>query len=323
MIKLTTPRPLRREILCGILMGSTALAAFSPAYADSADPIKIVENNWTSQLVLSRITGALLEKAGYNVEYKPADNQLQFVAIGNGDMHVQVEVWEGTHRTSFQRQLDAGRMIDAGSHDAVTREDWWYPSYMEKTCPGLPDYEALNKCAEAFATPETAPKGRYLGGPIDWEKPDPERIEALGLDFEVVNAGQASTLWAELDAAYRREEPIVLFNWTPNWVEARYDGKFIEFPEYDAKCETDPSWGSNPERTHDCGNPRAGWLKKGVWSGMEEEWPGAYEIIRNVNFTNEHIAQAAAMVDVDGMKPEEAAEQWIEENENVWSAWLN
>ncbi|WP_264210369.1 ABC transporter substrate-binding protein [Leisingera thetidis] len=323
MFKLMTQRVMRKGILCGILMGSTALAAMPPAYAGSAEPIKIVENNWTSQLVLSRITGALLEKAGYSVEYKPADNQLQFVAIGNGDMHVQVEVWEGTHRTSFQRQLDAGRMVDAGSHDAVTREDWWYPAYMEKTCPGLPDYEALNKCAEAFATPETAPKGRYLGGPIDWEKPDPERIEALGLDFDVVNAGQASTLWAELDAAYRREEPIVLFNWTPNWVEARYDGKFIEFPEHDAKCETDPAWGSNPELTHDCGNPRAGWLKKGVWSGMEDEWPGAYEIIQNLNFTNEHIAQAAAMVDVDGLKPEEAAEQWIRENENVWSAWLN
>ncbi|MFC4732338.1 ABC transporter substrate-binding protein [Salipiger abyssi] len=313
----------RSPILTPALICLMAGAAPLPVLAQSDEPIKIVENNWTSQLVLSRISGMLLEKGGYSVEYRPADNQLQFVAIGNGDMHLQIEVWEGTHRTSFQRQLDAGRMVDAGNHDAVTREDWWYPSYMEESCPGLPDYEALTACSALFATPETAPKGRYLGGPVDWEKPDPERIEALGLAFEVVNAGQASTLWAELDAAYRREEPIVLFNWTPNWVEARYDGKFIEFPAYDPACESDPSWGINPDKTHDCGNPSAGWLKKGVWAGMEETWPGAFEIVEKINFTNAHIAEAAAMVDVDGLTPEGAAEKWIAENENVWNAWLD
>ena len=35
-------------------------------------------------------------------------------------------------------------------------------------------------CAEAFSTPETAPKGRYLGGPVTWEGFDDERVVALG-----------------------------------------------------------------------------------------------------------------------------------------------
>ena len=28
------------------------------------------------------------------------------------------------------------------------------------------------------------------------------------------------------------------------------------------------------------------------------------------------------LVDIDGMKQEEAASRWIEENEDVWSPWL-
>ena len=55
------------------------------------------------------------------------------------------------------------------------------------------------KCAEAFSTPETAPKGRYLGGPVTWEGFDDERVAALGLPFEVVHAGTDAAMFAELE----------------------------------------------------------------------------------------------------------------------------
>jgi glycine betaine/proline transport system substrate-binding protein len=289
---------------------------------ESADPIKIVLNNWTSQLVLARVSGELLKKLGYNVEYRKAETQLQYTAMGNGDMHFQVEVWEGTMKDPFEKQVAKERMVDAGAHDAVTREEWWYPLYVEEVCPGLPDWEALNDCAGNLATPETAPKGRYLAGPTDWEKPDQERVEALGLNIQVVNAKAATDLWAALDAAVQRKEPIILFNWTPNWVEAKYDGNFIDFPDHHPACETDPSWGINPDAAFDCGNPKRGWLKKGVWSGLEKKWPCAFELIKDINFTNAQIGEAAAMVDVGGRTPQEAATLWIEGNKEVWQPWI-
>jgi glycine betaine/proline transport system substrate-binding protein len=312
------------SVLAATCLVSTAtiVGAANAEVPESEDPIKVVVNNWTSQIVLANVTGELLKEMGYNVEYIPSDTQLQYTAMGNGDMHVQVEVWEGTMKTPFLREVEAGRMVDAGSHSATTREEWWYPAYVEEICPGLPDWNALNKCAEKLSTPETAPQGRYLAGPVDWEKPDQERVDALGLDFVVVNAGQASTLWAELDAASRRKEPIILFNWTPNWVEARYDGKFVEFPKHAEACETDPSWGMNPDLAYDCGNPKDAWLKKGAWSGMPEQWPCAFQLIKNIDFTNAMIAEAAALVDVEGMKPENAATQWLKDNEETWQAWM-
>ena len=42
-------------------------------------------------------------------------------------------------------------------------------------------HPTLNDCAELFATPETAPKGRYLGGPVTWGGYDDERVTALDL----------------------------------------------------------------------------------------------------------------------------------------------
>ncbi len=317
--------PWMRHLRKLVLLLAATLATGSIASAEvpeSPAPIKIVVNNWNSQLVLANISGLLLEKLGYNVAYVPAHTQLQYSALANGDMHYQVEVWQGTMAEAFEKQVARGGIVDAGSHDAVTREDWWYPAYVEDVCPGLPDWQALKECAAKLATAETGTKGRYLAGPTEWEKPDRERVEALGLDIEVVNAKDASTLWRELEAASQAKRPIILFNWTPNWVEAKYPGSFVDFPDHDPDCESDPKWGLNTEVTHDCGNPKRGWLKKGVWSGFEETWPCAFKLIETISFTNGQIAGAAAKVDVEGASPADAAAQWVTENEAIWRAWM-
>lgn len=317
-----TTRSILQTTIAGLLACTLGGQLAEAQIPESTDPIKLVLNNWTSQVVLAQVTGELLEKMGYSVEYVPSDNQLQFAAMANGDLHMQVEVWEGTHITNFLNYVGEGSLLDAGTHLAITREEWWYPLYMEERCPGLPDWQALDACAELFATPETQPKGRYVGGPIDWGKYHNERVEALGMNFHVFNVGQASTLWAELDAAYRREEPVILFNWTPNWVEARYEGRFVDFPDYAPECWTDPAWGSNPDMLYDCGAPKTGWLKKAAWKGVQTTWPGAWRLLTMVNFTNPMIAEAAAYVDVDNMTPEEAAQAWLDNNEAVWQGWL-
>ena len=37
---------------------------------------------------------------------------------------------------------------------------------------------------------------------------------------------------------------------------------------------------------------------------MAEKWPAAFQFLQNMNFTNAQIAEAAMMVDVEGMTPE-------------------
>ncbi len=152
------------------LFGLALTFAVSSASAeDSKDPIKIITNNWTSQLVLSNVVGQILQSQGYNVEYKSSDTQLQYTALTAGDMDLQVEVWECSQAESFNKAVAAG-VIDLGAHDAVTREDWWYPSYMEEQCPGLPDWKALDACAAKLATAETGTKDRFVGPPAGWGK---------------------------------------------------------------------------------------------------------------------------------------------------------
>ncbi len=164
-----------------ILAALAAVAPLALMAEDSSDPIVIPINNWSSQIVMSNVMGQIFESMGNNVEYVTVDAQAVYESIRLGDVSLQMEVWEGTHKLSLEAALAKGGIIDVGDHDAVTREDWWYPMWTKEACPGLPDWEALNDCAEIFATPETGDKGRYLDGPADWNKHANERVAALGM----------------------------------------------------------------------------------------------------------------------------------------------
>nr|MCS5683974.1 ABC transporter substrate-binding protein [Acidimicrobiales bacterium] len=301
---------------------TSACPAAPEVAADSSDPIRIPIHNWSSQIAGVYIMGAILESAGNSVEYIPADSTLVYTSMCEGDMDLVHEVWESSFGPAFEEMVAKGCVVDATTHDTKTREEWWYPIHVEDHCPGLPDWEAMNDCAAIFATADSGGKGSYLAGPVDWMKADQERIDGLNLNWVVNNAGTAGALWAALDVAIANNEPIVMFNWTPNFVEALYEGKFIEFPEFEPDCNTDPGWGVNPDALYDCGNPKGGYLKIGVWEGFEAKWPNAFEVVQNINFANSDIAEMALYVDLDGMEPEDAADAWLADHCDRWTGWV-
>lgn len=299
-----------------------SLCPLASMAADSSDPIVIPIHNWSSQIVMSNVVGQIFEAAGNNVEYVTTDSQAVYESVRTGDVALEMEVWEGAFGASFRAALEKGGLHDAGNHDAVTREDWWYPMWTKESCPGLPHWEALNACADKFTTVETGDKGRYLDGPVDWLKHGQERVAALEMDFVVVNAGSAAAIWAEIGAAEADKRPVVVFNWTPNFAEAVWPGEFVEFPEWEEGCDTDPAVGPNPDATYDCGNPAEGYMKKAAWDGMPDKWPNAYCLLQNISFNNPQIAEMAKMVDTDELEPEEAATEWLESNEDVVAPWI-
>jgi len=310
-----------RTMKAALLASALALPTFAMA-ADSEDPIIIPIHNWSSQIVMSNVVGQIFESMGNSVEYITTDSQAVYESVRLGDVTLELEVWEGAFGHSFRTALEKGGLHDVGDHDAVTREDWWYPSWTKEACPGLPSWEALNECADLFKTAESGDKGMYLDGPVDWLKHGQERVEALDMNFVVVNAGSAAALWAHIGAAEEDKTPIVVFNWTPNFAEAVWPGEFVEFPAWEDGCDTDPAKGPNPDALYDCGNPATGYLKKAAWDGMKDKWPSAYKVLESISFTNAQIAEMAKLVDIDELEPEEAAEEWLSANEDLWKPWV-
>jgi glycine betaine/proline transport system substrate-binding protein len=291
------------------------------AQVESEDPIKLTLHDWTGQFITTNIMAAVLEEAGYNVELVQADYLAQFSGLESGDLHVAMELWATTAADAMDASIATGNTVSFGETGMQAIEEWWYPLYMKEKCPGLPDWKALNDCAEMFATAETAPKGRYLGGPVTWGGYDEERIAALGLNYEVIHAGTDAAMFAELESAYQRQDPILLWIYSPHWAPIKYEGEWVQFPAYTPECYTDPAVGENPAAAHDCGKP-TGPVYKAGWAGLEGKWPGAAKAIKAYTMTNEDMGAMVGKVDVDGIPLEDVVDEWMTNNEAVWTKWI-
>jgi len=302
--------------LASLLLGGVAMAD-----VESQDPIRLTLHDWSGQLINTQIMGAVLEEAGYNVELVQADYIAQFAGLKTGDLTVAMEIWATTGQEALDEAVASGMVENLGETGMQAIEEWWYPLYMKERCPGLPDWQALKACAAEFATAETAPLGRYVGGPVTWGGFDEERVAALDMGFEVVHAGTDAALFAELESAYQREAPIVLWVYVPHWAPAKFDGEFVEFPPYSAECYADPSVGINPDMAYDCGKPR-GPIWKAGWVGMADKWPHAYQIVKAFTLSNEEMSAMVAAVDLDGESIEDVVNTWMDDNEARWGGWI-
>ena len=302
----------------------SASVALTPARADdSPDPIKLTLHDWTGQLITTHLMGEVLKKAGNSVEYVQADYLAQFAGLETGDLDVAMEIWATTGQEAMDKAVATGKVENFGETGMLAKEEWWFPEYMKEKCPGLPNWEALKDeaCAEAFSTAETAPKGRYLSGPVTWGGFDEERVEALDLPFEVVHAGTDAALFAELESAYQRKAPIMLWIYAPHWAPAKYKGEWVEFPEYTADCYNDPKAGLNPDLAYDCGKPHGPIWKVG-WAGVKDKWPKAYAAIKAFTINNDEMGQMITEVDLNGKSVDDVVAAWMGANEARWQEWI-
>jgi len=296
-----------------LAIGGTAPA--SAAVPESKDPIKIALFDWTSVNINAKILGGILQKLGYKVEYPTAD-YLSSLTTGltNGDLTVGMEFWDTTAGEAMKASDATGQTERLGALGPKAKEEWWYPLYMKERCPGLPNWEALKspECAKAFSTPETAPKGRYLGGPVTWEGFDDERAKALGLPFEVVHAGTDAAMFAELESAYQRKAPILLWIYSPHWATSKYQGEWVQFPEYTPDCYA--------KKLYTCGKPH-GEIWKYAWAGMKEKWPVAYKVAKAYTIPTDQLNKMSGEADLGGKSIDDVANAWVEANQSVWEAW--
>ena len=313
-----------RKSFLGGLSALALIAVALPAAAqtpESPDPIKIANFDWTSGVLNTKIMETILKQYGYNVEIVNADYLASLTAgIPTGDLTLGLEYWDTTANEAMAEADKTGKVERLGALGPKAKEEWWYPAYMKEKWPGLPDWKALNDCAEAFSTPETSPKGRYLGGPVTWGGYDDERVEALGLNYEVVHAGTDANMFAELESAYQRKAPILLWIYSPHWAVAKYEGEWVEFPEYTNDCYNDPAWGMNKDMAYDCGKP-FGEIWKYAWGGMKEKWPTAHRIAKNYQFEAAEMNALISQVDLEGKSLEEVATAWVAANQDKIKKW--
>ena len=63
-------------------------------------------------------------------------------------------------------------------------------------------------------------------------------------------------------------------------------------------------------------------LKKIVSTSWAEEGGAGVDLVQNFEWTNDDQNVVAKYISEDGMSPEDAAAQWVEDNQDTVDAWL-
>ena len=292
-------------------------APMALAEVESNDPIKIAVNEWTGQHLSANIAAELLKKMGYTVEMVTAGGLPQFTALQQGELHFNPEVWDNSITEAYTDGLKSGAIVDLGSLGLEPREGWIYPEYMTELCPGLPSYQALYDCAQAFANAETFPNGRLITYPADWGTRSKSVVEGLALPFNPIPGGSEGAMVAELKSALASKEPILMMFWQPHWVFAELDMDWVEWNAVEGECVEE-----NQQRDTACGFAQAS-VNKIVSKSLPETWPGAAKLISQFTLTNDEQNAMILEVDQAGRPLEEVVQEWITSNESKWSAWVN
>ena len=121
-----------------------------------------------------------------------------------------------------------------------------------------------------------------------------------------MHAGTDAALFAELESAYQRQAPVMLWIYAPHWAPAKYKGEWIEFPNIRGGLLHRPGLGRQPDATHDCGKPRGPIWKVG-WAGIKDKWPGAYKAIKAFKLDNDEMG---AMIAPGRPRGQEESRTW-------------
>ena len=317
---------LNKYIKNGLLAAIIAImAAMTPGTSQAAKGvITLHEGDWTGNLVTCKLLEVILkDEMDYKVKrtFLPG-GPVVYEAIAGGDLDFACEGWPSYNPTKGQFIKEwggDGSVLKMGDVGVIGGSGWYVPRYViegdtargiKAVAPDLKSYKELNKYKAIFATPETAPKGRVLECPVAaWECESQGRVDGLGLDYVPVVLGSDTAQWAELDGAYSRGEPIILYAWEPHWVHAKYDLVSIELPEYNEEAWPATTW--YQDITYNYGSPE-----------FKEKYPDAYQLVVNQNLSNTQQAGMIYDVDVGGMDLEAAVRKWMDANESVWRAWI-
>ncbi|MEO0379618.1 MAG: ABC transporter substrate-binding protein [Pseudomonadota bacterium] len=297
------------------MIAAICLASATGAIAEG-DPIKIAINEWTGQHISAHIAGAVLKEMGHSVEFVTAGAVPQFTALAEGSLHFQPEVWTNNVGDIYPKAVETGDIIVIGQLGLEPLEGWFYPPYMEETCPGLPAYEALYDCAQAFAAADTFPNGRLITYPADWGTRSADQVAAIDLPFQPVAGGSEGAMIAEMKSAVAAEQPMIMMFWQPHWMHAEIDLNVVKWDSESADCVA----GQDQSKGSACGFAQAT-VDKVVSGDFAQTWPAAYAFAEKYALSNDVQNALIAKVDQDGMSVEEAVAEWMASNEQTWRAW--
>ena len=275
----------------GQTSGSTQSLALK---RDSRETIRIGWTAWADAEVVSLMAKELIE-THYNktVDLVMADIGIQYEAVARGDLDLMLMAWlPKTHKDYWSSVWD--RVNDLG------------PMYSGRLGWVVPDYVPEQKVGSISNLSD--PKiGMKFNGRIQGIDPGSGLMQMSQTamqdyklkDMKLISASGAA-MTAVLDKSIREKDWVVVTGWTPHWMFARYQLRFLEDPK--------AVFGG----------------REGIHAltrmGLDQDHPKVVNLLSRFRLRDEELA--ALLLEAQESSPEEAVRNYLNGNKNRVNYWI-
>ncbi|HEP1967329.1 TPA: ABC transporter permease/substrate binding protein [Streptococcus pyogenes] len=256
--------------------------------ADKGETVNIAYVQWDSEVASTHVIAEVLKNEGYHVTLTPLDNAVMWQTVANGNADFSTSAWlPVTHGQQYQKYKS--KLDDLGPNLKGTKLGLAVPKYMTD----VNSIEDLSKQADQKITGIEPGAGIMAAA----KKTLKEYHNLSSWELVAASTGAMTT---SLDQAIKKKDPIVVTAWSPHWMFAKYDLKYLKDPK--------ETFGSTEN------------INTIARKGLKKDLPNVYKIIDKFHWTQKDME--AVMLDINkGMSPEAAAKIWVEANKSKVSSW--
>lgn len=260
----------------------------------TGNKVKLAYVAWDSEIASTNVVKEVLEsKLNYKVELLQVDAGPMYVGVADGSVDAMVAAWLPSTHGEIYYKPNKDKFEDLGANLSGTKLGLVVPTYMDIT-----SIEDLSKDKVGSLVENTIIGIEPGAGLMTATE---KAIQEYGLTKWNLLESSSAAMTKELQAAYKNKKPIIVTGWTPHWMFAQMDLKYLKDPK--------GVYGGD-EQIHTL-----------VRKGLKEDQPAAYRFLDQFEWTPADME--SVMIDiVGGMTEAEAAKKWVQDNETKVNKWI-
>ena len=327
----TSIRRLNPSLLLLVVVSAVVFFAAACAGEPEEKPtIKVADQSFESQSINNAILKFVVEEGyGNPVETLEVSTPIMQVALAEGDLDVNMEMWQQNFIDNYNEEIAKGSYINLGPTYEGGPQFFMVPKATANEF-NIKTVDDMKEHWELVKDPEDPSKGEFHNCPIGWQCAEVNRakIQAYGLDefFNIKSGGAQAALDAALVGAQKKNEAVFGYYWAPTSIMGAYEWTILEEPAYTAACWAEVSKGqldATYTPTEACAYETLP-VDKAVHKGLVDKAPDVVEMLKKMDVGLQPINVTAAWAldaDIQG-DWEKAAVYYLQTYEDRWTTWM-